>query len=273
MLPYYKHLLVLEWKKFNANTTVRVLSVIFLLMAPFVIFSGKDLFREAMPPFPSSLVFYEFPTVWDYQGYVGNWLVPFILGFLMIFMITSEVSNKTMRQNIINGLTKNDFFQGKMLVLLFLATVATAIYAISTIIIGITHTDGWYMELLWDNNFAIFKYFLMSLGYLSFAMLLAYWIKRGTLTILVFMFYVLMLEPLIMAIHVYYFRNASRNYYPMNVFEDLHPLPLFRLPDFFVKSEWKFSLLLSDSQAILTSSIYISIFLAASYWIFMKRDV
>jgi ABC-2 type transport system permease protein len=273
MLQYYIHLLNLEWKKFNANTTVRVLCIIFILMAPFVIFSVKDTFKESIPPFPRSSVFYEFPTVWDYQGYVGNWLVPFILGFLLIFMITSEVSNKTMRQNIITGMTKNDFFQGKLLTLLFLALSATALYAISCLIIGMIYTDGWYLELAMDNNSAIIKFFLMSVGYLSFAMLLSFWIRRGTLTILVYFFYILMLEPLVMALHVYYIRNASRNFYPMNVFEDLHPLPLFRLPDFFVKNEWKFSLLLSDSQAIFSSTIYISIFLGISYWLFMRRDV
>jgi ABC-2 type transport system permease protein len=273
MLSYFKHLLVLEWKKFSTNTTTIVLTSIFALMSPFVILTGKDLFKDAIAPFPRSSAFYEFPTVWDYQGYVGVWLVPFILGFMLIFMISSEVSNRTMRQNIITGLTKLDYFNAKLLVLIVLATVATLIYTISSIALGMWHTEGWYWELIWDNNGAIIQYFIMSLGYLSFAMLLSLLIKRGTLTILVYFFYILMLEPIFQAIHVYYFRNETRNYYPMNVFEDLHPLPLFRLPDFFTKSEWKFSLLLSDEKAILGTCIYTSLFLGLSYWIFMKRDV
>ncbi len=274
MLKYFKYLLRLEWKKFNANTTVRVLVAIFVFLAPFTILSVKDLFKEAVPPFPRSAVLYEFPTVWDYQGYaLGNWLAPYMLGFLVIYIITSEVSNRTMRQNIITGMTKTDYFNGKMLMVLVVTTVATFIYAMSTIILGFFHTDGVYMELIFDNNNAISKFFLMTLGYLSFAMLLSFLIRRGTLTILIYFFYITMLEPLIMAGHVYYIRNSSRNYYPINSFEDLHVNPLFRIPDFFSKSEWNFSIVLPQGHAALMTTIYTSLFLWCSYKLFMRRDV
>jgi len=268
-----KDLLILEWKKFCNNAVFRALGLIYLLIAPFVILAGKDAFRDMPPPFPSSTLFYEFPTVWDYQGYIGNWLVPFCLGFLAIYIVTSEVSNRTMRQNIIIGMTRKEFFYSKLFTVISLAIVATAVYTISTVVIGMINTDGYDLELIMDNNWAVIRYFLLCMGYMSFALMLVFLIRRGTLSLLFYFLYVMMLEPLFMLVHVYYFKNSSRNYWPMNSIEDLMPFPLFRLPDYFVNKEWDFNLLLPYSHAMGMTFLYISIFLFIAYRSFLKRDI
>lgn len=222
---------------------------------------------------PSSKLFYEFPTVWDYQGYIGNWMVPFCLGFLAIHIVTSEVSNRTMRQNIIIGMTRKEFFYSKFYTITLLALTATIVYALSTIFIGIIHTEGYDLELIFDNNWAILRYFLLCMGYMSFALMLAFLIRKGTLTILFYFLYVMMLEPIFMVIHVYYFKNSSRNYWPMNSIEDLMPFPLFKIPDYYMNKQWDFNILLPYSNAIVMTLIYTSIFTFIAYKSFMKRDI
>src|SRR5690606_11858160 len=103
--------------------------------------------------------------------------------------ITSEVGNKTMRQNILTGMTKKSFFVSKLLSIMIMAFVASFLYALSTILIGMVHTDGFDLELIFDNNFAITKFFLLCMGYMSFAMLVAFIIRRGTLAIFFYFFY------------------------------------------------------------------------------------
>ena len=268
-----KDLLLLEWKKFNSNAVFRALSLVYILIAPFVILAGKDAFKDMPPPMPSSRIFYEFPTVWDYQGYVGNWLVPFCLGFLAIHIVTSEVSNRTLRQNIIIGMTRKEFFFSKLFTILSISVVATILYAVSTIIIGMVHTDGFDFELIFDNNLALIRYFLLCTGYMSFALMLAFVIRRGTLTILFYFLYIMMLEPILMLVHVYYFKNSTRNYWPMNSIEDLMPFPLFKVPDYFVNKEWDFNILLPYSHAIGMATLYSCIFILVAYRSFMKRDI
>lgn len=217
--------------------------------------------------------FFEFPTVWDYMGYIGNWLVSFFLGFVIIYMITSEVTNKTMRQNIINGHTRKDYFLGKLYTLLAFSTVATLIYVISTFIIGVAHTDGWDMELVFDTNLAPLKFFLMCMGYLSFAMLIAFWIRRSGLAIFFYLIYVMMLEVILRYIQVYFWQHESMKWWPMNTVEDLLPNPFFKFGDQMVKTEYDFAFLLSDNQAIIGTIIYTCIFLGLSWYNFSKRDV
>ena len=90
--------LQLEWLKFSKNIVVKTIAIIFTIGFPFISLLGKRILRDAPPPVPSSNMLYEFPSVWDYQGYIGSWFVSILLGFLVIYLVTSEVSQKTMRQ-------------------------------------------------------------------------------------------------------------------------------------------------------------------------------
>ena len=273
MFKNITHLLLLEYKKFSRNNVVLVLLLIYVILAPLIILAGKDIFQSVPPPLPSSAVFYEFPTVWDYQGYVGSWMVSFCLGFLMIYMVTSEVSNRTMRQNIITGMTRKEWFQSKFSVMILLAGVASILYALSCIVIGMLHTDGFDAELVMDNNFAILRFFLMCVGYMSFALLLAFVIRKGTLAILTYFLWVMMLESILKIIHVYFFRNRSANFWPMNATEDLMPFPIFKLPDYYINKEWGFKILLSYPEAAVVTLIYSALFVGLAWLSFGRRDI
>jgi ABC-2 type transport system permease protein len=266
-------LLNIEFYKFRKNSVAIVLSILFVLFLPFILLTVKDTFKNIPPPFPSSSVFYEFPTVWDYQGYVGNWLVSFLLGFMMIYFVTSEISNKTMRQCIINGWTRHQYWMSKFFVMLTLALVATMLYFISTLCIGIVHTADVDLELLLDNNGAVLRFFIMSLGYLSFAFLIATWIRKGILAILIYFCYILFLEQILRGVHLYYFKNKSVLYYPINIIEDLMPNPMFRAPDNWLSKDIGFKILLPYWQSGLLTILLTALFLGLSYRIVTKRDL
>lgn len=266
-------LLALEYKKFKSNSVVSLLTISYIILAPSLILVAKEIFKSTPDFLPSSSVFFEFPTVWDYMGYIGNWLVWFFLGFVIIYTITSEVANKTMRQNIINGLNRKDYFLAKLYTVLAFSVIGTIIYFISTIIIGIIHTDGYDLELILDNNMAPIRYFVMTIGYLSFAMLIAFWIRRSGLAIFFFLVYVMMLEPILRAIHVYMWQHQSMKWWPMNVVEDNMPNPFLKIGDAFIKNEYDFALLLSNNQAMIGSVIYAAIFIGLAWYSFSKRDI
>ncbi|MBK9256898.1 MAG: ABC transporter permease subunit [Saprospiraceae bacterium] len=273
MINEIKYLFLLEWKKFRSNTVMIVLAGIHIVLSPFILLSVRNVFKDLPPPLPSSKVFYEFPTVWDYQGYAGTWFVSFCLGFMIIYMITSEVGNKTMRQNIITGMTRKSYFVSKLLSMLLIAVFATIIYTISTILIGIFNTEGIDIELIFDNNFAIARYFLTCLGYMSFAFLLAMIIRKGTLTILTYFLYMMMLEGVFRMVYGYFFKHRSMNFWPMNSIEDLMPFPLYRLPDYYINKEWDFKLLLSYGEATGMTIFYIILFLGLAWNSFRKKDI
>ncbi|MFM2393722.1 MAG: hypothetical protein RLZZ546_1704 [Bacteroidota bacterium] len=268
-----KKLIEIEFLKFRKNNVILVLTAIFVFVFPWSILLFKDIFKNATPPFPSTSAVYEFPTVWDYNGYAGSWFVCFCLGFVMLYVITSEVGNKTMRQSIINGLTKKEYFISKLLTLLNLSLVSTIVYALSTLALGLYHTSDVDFDLLFDTNYAPFKFFLMNVGYLSLALFFGFLVRRGTLALLTYFSYVLFLEMILRMIHLYYFKTRAIIFYPANVFEDLMPNPMFKGPDVFFAKEWGFKPLLSSNEAILVSILYIIIFVSSAWWLFKNKDV
>ena len=231
-------LLKTEYKKFRKNSTVSVLFVVFSALMPFVILAGKSkILRDIPPPFPSNNILFEFPTVWEWQGYVGNWLVFFILGFMVLHMFTSEVSYKTMRQNIITGYTKKEYFTSKMVVIVCLAVLATAIYTLSCLVLGMIHTPGFDFELVFDNNWASTRFFIMSMGYMSFAFLVANLLRRGGLSMFLYFAFALILEPILKGTMLYFLKNEAMNYLPLNTIEDNMCMPLFRTSSEFIENE------------------------------------
>jgi hypothetical protein len=65
-----------------------------------------------------------FPTVWQYLGYIGNWLCFFFFGFLSIVVVTTEHSYRTMRQNIITGLSRQQYFLSKFYLIVVVSLLA-----------------------------------------------------------------------------------------------------------------------------------------------------
>jgi hypothetical protein len=265
--------LQLEWLKFSKNIVVKTIAIIFTIGFPFISLLGKRILRDAPPPVPSSNMLYEFPSVWDYQGYIGSWFVSILLGFLVIYLVTSEVSQKTMRQNILTGMTRKEYFISKLTSIVALSLFATAIYYISSIVLGLIHSDIYDLELIFDNNFGGFRFFLMSLGFLTFALLIGITIRRGILSIIIYFAYLMAIESIARFILMFKLQDRFPNFFPMNAIEDLHPNPLIRIPDMFTIKEFDFKFLLSYQEAFLMTILYVTLFIWGGWMIFNKKDL
>jgi hypothetical protein len=266
-------LLKTEYKKFRHNSTVTLLFVLFVILLPTVILAGKSILKNPSPPLPSNNIFYEFPTVWEYQGYVGNWLVFFILGFMVLHMFTSEVSYKTMRQNIITGYTKKEYFTSKLLVIVCLAVLGTVLYTLSCLIYGMIHTKGFDMELVFDNNWASTRFFIMCMGYMSFAFLVANLLRSGGLSMFLYFAFALILEPIIKGAMLYFLKNEAMNYLPLNTIEDLMCMPLFRTSSDFIETEAGVSVVNDLDVTMGLSVVYTLLFIWLAWLKFKKSDV
>ena len=135
-----------------------------------------DIVDRANPPegvfTGKSLV--EFPTIWQYLAYDGNWMVFFFLGFMSVLSITNEFGNKTLRQNIITGLSRADFFKGKFVFIAALALLATAYYFLCGSVIGLLYTEDFTVAKFTENLDFVPRFFLMSFGYMSIGFCLLY---------------------------------------------------------------------------------------------------
>lgn len=267
MLNYLK----LEYQKFGKNSVVQLLVIMYLIFLPTLIFIAKE-FPTLPPIFLTTDIFFEFPTVWNWMGYVGNWLVYFLLGFISVYLISAEVTNKTMRQGIINGMSRGEFFMSKMTAIIAISFMATLYYVICTFAIGWFSTKDPTFAIAIQTDYAVLRYFLMSLGYLSFGLLIGIVIRSAGIAVLLFWSYILFIEPIVRAVHRYYFNHVSVNYYPMNIIEDLHPMPFFNFGSY-QPNNVQYEFLIPFGTAIPLSMALIIAFFALAYWNLMKKDM
>jgi len=267
------HLFSLEWLKFKNNSVFILFGSMFLLTFPLAIFVGKEI-KNLPPPLPNNSIFYEFPTNWEWLAYEGSWLVCFFLAFIVMNMITSEVSHKTLRQNIITGLTRKDFFLAKLISVFALCIAATLFYVIVALLIGFFHNDPYSLDGAFSDKLWVLRYFLMCLGYLSFAFMIGFIIRSPGISIFFYISYTFLIEPALKwVVHYKIFSNSSINYWPMNAVEDLTPMPLMKYTENLPRQDLDFSFLLEPNHAIVAVTIYSALFIGIAYWHFMSKDI
>ncbi|HAK12034.1 MAG TPA: ABC transporter permease, partial [Chitinophagaceae bacterium] len=72
---------------------------------------------------------FAFPETWHSVAYFSSWFV-MIPSILVIMVITNEYTYKTHRQNIIDGMSRQEFMLGKMIDVAIIAGVATIMCAL-----------------------------------------------------------------------------------------------------------------------------------------------
>jgi ABC-type transport system involved in multi-copper enzyme maturation permease subunit len=268
----FKYLVLLEWKKFSRNTVMILLIGLYTLLMPFGIFVLEN--WEGGPGMPSKDVFFTFPQIWEYQGYSGSWFSFLFLGFIGVLLITTEVGQKTMRQNIITGITRTEFYLGKLYVMILVALYATVIYILSTILIGSLYPETIdFSNFMEGHNGSAPRYFLMTFAYLSFGLFLGLILRKSGLAIFIYLAYIIFLEPMLRwGVHREIFDHRSMNFYPMNAIEDLMPNPLFRFVESF-QNMTDFNILLTYREATVVTLISVGVFLFLAYRSLVRRDM
>jgi len=269
------YLLQLEWKKFKYFRTFKVMAILYVVLLPLIIIVAKAFFKEVEAPIDiiNLKTAQRFPEIWGYLAYIGNWLSFFFLGFIGVLSVTTEFANKTLRQSIINGITRKEFFIGKILLIFTVSVLATVYFAMVGFTFGFIYTENLYFSKIFNGSSQIFYYFLMCFGYMIFGFFLGVLLRRTGLALFLYLVYVIFLESIIRwAVHGNIIFNRSVNFYPMNALEDLSPIPIAKIIDNITRDN-NFSFLLTKTEATLTSLIYISIFIFIAYGRIKKSDL
>ena len=183
-------LLRIEWHKISANRTFKVLSIIYLVIIAVLSLGVMPFFRwvkreiqgselEALDP--TMLPFYEFPDIWQNLTYVAIYLKVF-LALSLIYAITNEYNYRTIRQNVIDGMSKHEFIWSKILMAAALSLASTVTLFIFGLITGFMYSYDTSLSVVFDDTFFLGVFFLQLFVYLLYVMMLATIIKKPLLT-------------------------------------------------------------------------------------------
>lgn len=221
-------LLKIEWFKlrsYRAFWALTVLYLVSLFAANFIAYRIQEKVYQSETGGTMAQVLvgtrpYEFPNVWHMTTYVSSFLL-FIPGLLIILLVTNEYTFRTHRQNIIDGLSRNQFIGVKMLLVLAISIISTMMVALTAMIFGWVHEAPFSF-----TNFQFIGYFfIQALSYGMFALLFAVLFKKAGLAIGLFFLYALVIENFIGGILNYLTKQYGR-YLPLETTDSLIPLPM-----------------------------------------------
>lgn len=210
---------------------------------------------------------FTFPEVFRTVAYASSVFV-FIPAILIIMLISNEYAFKTNRQNIIDGWSRNEFLLAKFLNVVLITLLVTVLNLAVTLLIGFYNTTGVNADS-WKLAYYAGLFGLQVFSQLSFAFLLGMLIRRAFIALGIFIFYMLILENIIMGILKKYANDAGR-FLPLEVSDRLTPVPAFlgRLNE----EVYQRSLSLVQ-QHVWFTLLYTAVFWGLCYWIYKKRDL
>jgi hypothetical protein len=229
-------LFLIEWIKLRNYRAFQILTGLYFLVVGVVCCSGalflnylKSQGANFQGVDPTIIPLYEFPDVWQNITFVAARLKIF-LAFIVIISLTNEITYKTLRQNIIDGLNRVDFMLSKLSMIFVFSIVNTLFVFLLGLATGLIYSHNTSIGAIFSNMQFFGAFFLNVFAFLVFAFLLGLIIKRTGIAIVFLGIYAMFIEPfatLIMteAPKLKDHLGKFAPYFPLKAIRDLLPNP------------------------------------------------
>ncbi len=121
---------------------------------------------------------FNFPYIWHFNTYITA-LFKFFLAIVIVSMMSNEYSNKTIKQNLIDGLSKKEFILSKFLTVVSLSLVSTVFVFLVSLILGLIYSDYNEFSIIFSNLEFLIAFFVKLTGFFSFCLFLGILVKRS----------------------------------------------------------------------------------------------
>ncbi len=266
-------LLKIEWLKLKNYKTFLWLAGIYYLLLLLVLCSVQLILTwmesqgmEFQGISPAIIPFYDFPDVWQNLAYMASYL-KFFLAFIVIISVANEYSFRTIRQNIIDGMSPKHFLFSKQLMIFAFSIINVAILWLSGTIMGISNASAFEGHLYVMGMEFLLAHFIELVTFLSIAMLLAILMKKAGFAIITLCFYGIFVEPIAVGILGFWSNDSwLLNLFPIAAVNNLVSVPFQRYVFMEIQDY------VSIESIIICIGWYL-ISLGVNYYILVKKDI
>lgn len=277
-----KRLLSIEFQKIWKNRASRILTIGYFVILSFIamIASIKFDIGNFKIHFAEMGIF-NFPFIWHFNTWIAS-VLKFFLAIVIVSMIANEYSYGTLKQNLIDGMSKKEFILSKFLTILALSFFSTVFIFVLSLVLGYSFSSYNELGIVFSDLDYLIAYFVNLVGFFSLCLFLAVLIKRSAFA-LGFLFIWFLVEKI------------SYSYFKFEVFnrsskvDDVYSFfPLESIGNLIVEPFTRFSVIRSLQTTIGDNTIkdysihfsslvivcvWVSIFIYASYKIIQRRDL
>lgn len=281
-------LLSIELQKIWQNTAAKILLTTYFIIIGLIIYiCGTYEFQFGPFKFEGAKSgFFNFPYIWHFSTFLAASLKLF-LGLVIVSMMANEYSYGTLKQNLIDGLSKKEFILSKFFTIVFFALVSTLIVTLTSLILGYFYSSYTETSIVFSRLEYLFAYFVKLVGFFSICLFAGIFVKRSAFSLgFIFLWWLFIEKISWFILKVFVLKEKFNevtlidtiyNYLPLESMSDLIVEPITKLD--IVKTASKTAgFKFSDDYSVHTSNIiavliWTIIFMFLSYRLLKKRDL
>ncbi|MGB8705797.1 MAG: ABC transporter permease [Gillisia sp.] len=172
-------LLNIEIHKLRYSRSAKILSLTYFVLITFIALIASIEFDLGNVHFRlADQGIFNFPFIWHFNSYIAA-LLKIFLAIVIVSMMSNEYSYRTLKQNLIDGLSKKEFVLSKFLTVLLFSLISTFFLFVVTLILGYSFSDYTEFSIVFSDMEYLFAYFIKLTGFFSFCMFLGVLIRRS----------------------------------------------------------------------------------------------
>lgn len=138
---------------------------------------------------------FNFPIIWHITTFFASYFKLFF-AIVVVSMIGNEYSNKTIKQNLIDGLSKKEFILSKFYTIVFFSLISTILIGVASFLIGLYYSSYTEASIIVRETEFLLAYFVKLVGFFSLCLFFGMLLKRSAFA-LAFLFVLYIVEWLI----------------------------------------------------------------------------
>ena len=172
-------LLDIEFHKLKYSRSARILVSTYFILITFIALIASIEFKFGDFEFRvADQGIFNFPFIWHFNSYIAA-LLKLFLAIVIVSMMSNEYSNRTLKQNLIDGLSKKEFILSKFYTILAFSLISTLFLFIVSLILGYSFSDFTEISIVFSDLEYLLGYFVKLTGFFAFCMFLGILVKRS----------------------------------------------------------------------------------------------
>ncbi|WP_405607595.1 ABC transporter permease [Polaribacter sp. Asnod1-A03] len=278
-------LLTIEFHKLKHNKASKILSLIYFGLLTSIALIAAIKFDIGPIKFHlAEMGIFNFPYIWHFNTYMAS-ILKFFLLLVIVSMMANEYSYKTLKQNLIDGLSKKEFILSKFYTVIAFALISTLFVFLVSLVLGFIYSDYNELGIIFSDLQYLLAFFIKLVGFFSMGLFFGILVKRSAFAVGAMVVW-LIVESMFKGYLFWSFRGAENTtesvnnvmqFLPFEALTNLIKEPFSRLGavksvanqigENFTKS-YDVSFL-----SILIVSIWTFVFIYLSYALLKKRDL
>ena len=172
-------LLLIELHKLKYNKSAKVISIVYFILITFIALIASVEFKFGDFNFRiADQGIFNFPFIWHFNTWIAG-ILKLFLAIVIVSMMANEYSNRTLKQNLIDGLSKKEFVISKFLTVVLFSFVSTLFVFVVSLILGLVFSDYNEIGIIFSDMEYLLAYFINLVGFFSFCLFIGILVKRS----------------------------------------------------------------------------------------------